>query len=172
MGLWYEPPMLLCSLTPTLGGRSWNTLMGRMASTPHCAHLLHKSTRSQQPWCSSDSLWTLGVCSFSGDGLQMWFSWGPLSQQSANHILLTPWLKCPLAIPPSVCREKAYVEVSRVLGWWEGLENEKCAEKIKGSNKNRAEKKKIKTSVSLCKTCKNFLVSSHMKGKWVAPETQ
>lgn len=30
----------------------------------------------------------------------------------------------------------------------------------------------VGTLVSLCKTFKDFLVSSHMKGKWVTPETQ
>lgn len=57
--------MSLCPLTLTLGGGSCNTSIARMASTPHCAHLLHKSTCSQQPWCSSDSS---GASSFSGHG--------------------------------------------------------------------------------------------------------
>ena len=30
----------------------------------------------------------------------------------------------------------------------------------------------VGTLASLCKTCKDFLVSSHRKGKWVALETQ
>lgn len=143
--------MSLCPLTPTVGGRSCNTSIERTASTPHCAHLLDKSTRSQQPWCLSDFLWTLGLCSFSGHGCTGVVLLGTSGlqpfQQPANHSLLTPWPQMPTGHPTRHLQGEGFCEPSvglvRDTGKWE------MCRRIKGSNKNTTEKKKVKTSVSL-----------------------
>lgn len=168
---------LLCPPAPTVGERIYNTSVGKMASAVICTHPLYKSIRLQWSWCSTDSLLTLRAYSFAGyragNGVLLGTSWLHLIELVATLYWL-PGLKWHQS-HQGICRQEACVEVTWVLGWWEELKNEKCAEEKQTAAKP-GQKVRWKDAggqyFGLCKTGKDFLVSICKKGKWVALETQ